>query len=459
MATTILDPRGFAYTPNLKGVDRFTYWVMPAYLVTQAVWYKIMGFSLFSMRLLSIVWSIVALLSWFSIVHSITANRNLALLAVCLLGTEQQFIRSAGFGRMDMMCFALGLASLASYLALRDRRFLLSVSISASLAAWALFTHPNGIFGSLLLAGFVLWLDRNRITVKSLLLGALPFAVLGLLWGTYILRAPNLFFAQIHAQSAFLHLPLNLPRELWSEISDRYSLPYNLRAPFPILLGSLVFYVYILAVVVNLVVPELRRSRASRVFLAMAALQFAALVCVKKSWYYIVYIVPFYTVLVAIAARWLWLQTRTWRFGVGVAVVSLLALNICFILARAHNDDKAEFQQAVAFLKRNTAPGSLTMGSGELGFGLGFEGEIVDDSRLGFLSGRKPDYIVLETQYRSYWFPWFEKHEPATRSYIQSLLKQYSLIYDPYPKNTDGRFAHWGYQVYRRRTPLNSISR
>src|SRR3954447_24600703 len=107
MGTSILDPHGFAYAPDLKAIDRFTFWVMPAYFVTQAAWYKIVGFGLFSMRSLSIAWSIIALLSWFAIMRWITGNRNLALLAVLLLGTEQQFIRTAGFGRMDMMCFAL----------------------------------------------------------------------------------------------------------------------------------------------------------------------------------------------------------------------------------------------------------------------------------------------------------------------------------------------------------------
>src|SRR4051794_29598953 len=41
MGTTILDPHGFPYTPDLKAIDRFTFWVMPAYFVAQAAWYKI----------------------------------------------------------------------------------------------------------------------------------------------------------------------------------------------------------------------------------------------------------------------------------------------------------------------------------------------------------------------------------------------------------------------------------
>src|SRR3954470_20180497 len=90
MGTSILDPHGFTYAPDLKAIDRFTFWVMPAYFVAQAAWYKIVGFGLFSMRSLSIAWSVVALLSWFVIMRWITGNRNLALLAVLLLGTEQQ---------------------------------------------------------------------------------------------------------------------------------------------------------------------------------------------------------------------------------------------------------------------------------------------------------------------------------------------------------------------------------
>src|SRR5215216_4923081 len=58
MGTTVLEPTG-TLTSKLKGINQHTYWVMPLHLLAQAGWYEVFGFSLFSMRLLSIAWGLV----------------------------------------------------------------------------------------------------------------------------------------------------------------------------------------------------------------------------------------------------------------------------------------------------------------------------------------------------------------------------------------------------------------
>ena len=61
MGTSILEsvePRG-----QQKGIDKYTYWVMPLDIVAQAAWYRILGFGLFQMRMLSAFWGLVAILT------------------------------------------------------------------------------------------------------------------------------------------------------------------------------------------------------------------------------------------------------------------------------------------------------------------------------------------------------------------------------------------------------------
>ena len=96
------------------------------------------------------------------------------------------------------------------------------------------------------------------------------------------------------------------------------------------------------------------------------------------------------------------------------------------------------------------------MGSGELGFGLGFDGQVLDDARLGFLSGRTPRFVVIEPQYRSYWFPWLRVHEPAAAAHIAAILKQYHLVYDQSLNKKDKWFNDWPYQIYRRPVPVRN---
>jgi len=92
MGTSVLDPG--SGTPvlhtrtRLDGIDRYTYWVMPLNLITQAGWYKLVGFGLLPMRALSIIWALVALASWWIVFYQVSGSRYTALLAVALFEVE-----------------------------------------------------------------------------------------------------------------------------------------------------------------------------------------------------------------------------------------------------------------------------------------------------------------------------------------------------------------------------------
>src|ERR1039457_5083837 len=66
--TLLLDPAGSHLRLNkpdivLRGIDKHTYWVMPLYLLQLAAWDKIYGFSVFAMRMPSVLWAGVTLAS------------------------------------------------------------------------------------------------------------------------------------------------------------------------------------------------------------------------------------------------------------------------------------------------------------------------------------------------------------------------------------------------------------
>ncbi len=79
------------------------------------------------------------------------------------------------------------------------------------------------------------------------------------------------------------------------------------------------------------------------------------------------------------------------------------------------------------------------MGSAELGFQLGFDSNLIDDIRLGFRTGKRPAYIVMEKRYAE-WLDWAKTNDPPNYAYIETLLaKEYRLLYD-----------HLGYRIYER---------
>jgi 4-amino-4-deoxy-L-arabinose transferase-like glycosyltransferase len=58
LGTTILESKG----TWMDGIERRTYWVPPVHLLVQAAWYQLFGFSLFSLRSISILAGAAALL-------------------------------------------------------------------------------------------------------------------------------------------------------------------------------------------------------------------------------------------------------------------------------------------------------------------------------------------------------------------------------------------------------------
>jgi len=97
MATTVLEESNMKMT---TGLHQYTYWIMPANILAQAAWYKAVGFSLFSMRSLSVLFGLLALAAWFSIMKSLTNDNRIALLAVAFIALDFAFVRSASTGRM-----------------------------------------------------------------------------------------------------------------------------------------------------------------------------------------------------------------------------------------------------------------------------------------------------------------------------------------------------------------------
>ena len=463
MGMRVLDPHGFPFTPYVKDIDRFTYWVMPGYALFQAVWYKVVGFGLFAMRGISVFWAAISLWAWYEIVVRLTRDRFLALVAVALLGTDNLFVMCAATGRMDMMCAAMGLAGIAIYLILREDHLLLAIGLSSTICAAAVFTHPNGVFATLGLAIIAVLLDRRRLTLPSVVLAALPFLIFGSLWGAYIMRAPDVLVAQMKAQGSTPHrleLPLNpfeLVEAVRREIVLRYVAPYNLSTDSPARLLSNVFYSYLAAIAVLIAVPRFRRQRQVKWLLLAAAVQFVFLACLQKNWYYLVYILPLLWTIYAMAFCNLWRLPGARKWPLLLWTALLVSLNFGLIGAHTlHDTYKNRFLAATGFLKAHLKPGSFVLGSGELAFELGFDGQVVDDARLGILSEKHelPQYIVLESQYKYYWFPTLRVYEPETYRQMTHLLdSRYDLVYD----QSKSSFPSYGfsdrpYEIYERQS-------
>jgi Dolichyl-phosphate-mannose-protein mannosyltransferase len=427
----------------LQGIDQYTYWVMPLDLLAQAAWYRVVGFGLMPMRMLSILWGLVALGSWFVVVRRLTDRPMVALLTLLFTATDFIFVRGAGDGRMDMMNAALGFAALAAYLHWREQRLVLAIAISHTLAASSMLTHPNGLLPAAGLVGLAFYLDRRRLSLWYAGVAAVPYVLGFAAWGIYISQDPEMFLQQFGGNA----------KGRWqgvvgwiSNTIDTYAAAFGLKATWAgsvVRLKALTLLAYLAGLAGVLLTSSLRRARGVRALFLLTAIYFGlmSLFHSVNSHDYLIHIVPMYAALLAIWLDWSWAAGRIPRTMLTAAAGGLVLLQVGGTVQRAIlNPYQKMYMPVVDYLQQHASPDTLVMGSAELGFELGFTPSLIDDVRLGYLSNRRPDLIVVDDRY-SEMFRDFAVNSPAVSRHVEATLaNEFVKVYDREP-----------YRIYARR--------
>src|SRR5436853_2442867 len=436
MGSPVLDSSSW-----LPGINQYTYWVLPLHLVTQAGWYKMFGFSLLSLRMLSAFWGLVALAAWFVIMQRLTKDYRVALVTSALLAVDYSFVMGASFGRMDMMCAALGFAGLAAYLSLREKHFAWAVLAGHTLIAASGLTHFMGLLHFAGLIFLTLYFDRQRIQWRYAALAAVPYLIGAIGWGLYILQDPAVFAIQFKA-NATTGGRLQGLKAPWlgfiHEFTERYRTAFGLGDQSPghsaiAKLKALILVAYFAGIIGAFSTRRIRQARGLRALLLLTTIYFVIMAVLdgqKLAWY-LVHIVPLYTALLATWLTDCWKNAVLPRWVMATAVGALLLLQAGRIVQRMRaNEYQTTYAPAVSFLKSHMQPSTLIMGSAELGFALGFDAHLVDDSFLGYFSGRRADFIVVDEIY-ALSFQGSQVERPAIYAHINKLLHEdYQLVYD-----------------------------
>ncbi len=437
MGTTVIEQAGHTF---LRGIDRYTFWVMPLHLLLQAAWYRLFGFSLLSMRSISLTFGLLALASWFIITWSLSGSVRVGLLTLVLLALDYNFIMASSFGRMDLMCGALGAAGFASYLALRERNLMLAIFLSNCFVVASGMTHHLGLLALVGLIFLILFFDRKRIQWRHVAIALIPYFVAAIAWSFYIMKSPSLFIAQLQGNATAdnrLGTLVHPLTGLYREITERYLIgfglgPHSVGNTGPVRLKGLILLAYIAAFLGALAVKEIRSKKGYQALLLLAVIYFVTLTIwdgQKLTWY-LIHVVPIYTSILAVWVSWCWNRSVLPKWLLSVVIFGFVALQVGGVLQRIRLDAyHRSFVPAAEFLKSHASNG-LIIGSAELGFGLGSFDHLVDDSRLGFFSGKKPDFIVVEEVYRTE-FDLMKRNHPDVYQHIDSMLaNQYKKVYD-----------------------------
>ncbi len=427
------------YDPGLKDVSRYSYWIMPLYPVLQAGWYRIFGFSLASLRAISVLCVLFGMVAWTMVFRRLTGDAFGALLFMALMACDYISLAGAASGRPDAMAFLFQAIAFATYLHWRERSLRLAILISQTFVVASGLTHPNGgmlsFFGVLWL---VLYFDRARIRLPEIAIAGIPYLVGAIGWGAYIAKDPSAFVAQygyqISGRSHVLFAPWAAMRD---ELVRRYLTNMGLAGHSPGSVGphylkALIFIAYAIGIVGLLAIPSLRGRAATRVLLGLIAIDLVFYTFLEgtKASYYLIYFVYPLTAALVVFVRWCWQNYSRARPLFAVALAGLFLVQIGGAAYRIHRDAwHREYMPAVAYLQTHAKPGDLIIGSHDLGFTLGFQKDFMDDSLLGLQTGKRANFIVIEEVYRGR-FDTLQLRHPDQFANVQQILSNYQVVYD-----------------------------
>ncbi len=436
--TNIID-----HNNTLRGIETRTYWFQPLYPLLLSGWFEVVPVGPFNQRLLSVGWGLVALGAWFLV--SVRLTRNVWCAATVALGLSLDYVllSAAGTGRMDMMSAALSWLSLALYLESRNPSLPRAVFLACSACALNVVTHPLGaILGALNLVIVFVLLDVSRVRFGLLLPAAVPFVLVGGVWAAYIAQSPADFLSQFFGNvnetglaggatrlSGFAN-PLHA---LWTMLSNIVQGLYG-----PVDLAARAASVKVLIPLAHLTIvgiavgyPMVRKQIEIRVLVLLCLADFVtlALLNVRGKINYYVHVMPLLTVLAVLIAWRAPLLPRVPRFVVMAACAILLVLNGGRLVHSVHYDAyRTNYLPVQRALREVIPPKATAFAQAEWAYALGFERTLHDDL-LGFRSGRRPDYAVLDGK-QQYDNAIYLQTIPGFKQYSEMLLmREYALVY------------------------------
>ena len=447
LGTTVLEIEN----SPLTRINERTYWVQPLFLLNAAAAFKIFGFSLFTLRLVSIFWGLILLASWFVIMDKLSANRSVAILCLIFVALDYVILDNSASGRMDMMSASLGFAALAVYLLRREKNLPQAVLFSQILVVASGLTHPNGAMPFFGLLFTTLYLDRKNLRFQHFAVALVPYLIGGAAFGWWILQDFAAWRAQfvdnvvMGGRMKGFESPLS---GFVREFTSRYPQAFGLGRVSgghsgPVFLKSLILLGYLIGVGGVLLTKSLREKPQYRLLIYLAAIYFAFLSLAdgQKETPYLVHIVPFYLACLALWANWAWENRPIPRRALAIGLCGFLALQTGGMALRIRQNTYARiYQPAVDYLKQNAGERDLIMGGAELGFGLKFADNFVSDGRFAYYTGKRPRFVVFDDAAQNSWRE-SEMFAPELYRYIPILLsEEYRVVYE-----------NDAYKIYERR--------
>ena len=210
-------------------------------------------------------------------------------------------------------------------------------------------------------------------------------------------------------------------------------------------LKGIVLAIYTVSLVAAFADKRIRQHRGSRILLVLAAGNVIGLTMIDSfdTGWYLIHLIPFAIAVVAVVANSWWTSGRAPRAVIALTLGLLIAIQLTVSVSRIAKNNRSDFLAAADFLRDRLSGYKLVMASAEFGIPLQFDRRLIDDFRLGYRSGKRPDLIVMDKPRYCLWTGLLRDQDAGNYRYIQHLLSSYRIVYD-----------HGAYRMYQRSTAL-----
>jgi len=179
--------------------------------------------------------------------------------------------------------------------------------------------------------------------------------------------------------------------------------------------------IYVAALASVFFVRDLRSRRGCLAIALLPAVYMVGLTFIdnyKVPWY-LLYITPLLATTTALVARWAWDYLP--RAAVTAALSLMLLIPLSSISRLMMNQFSNEYRPMIRFLNDHAKSGQAVMGSADLIFGYGIRETLIDDDRLGFYSGKRPQMIVVDQLYQ-FAFDYYSTSDRPVYAHIRRCL-------------------------------------
>ncbi|MCK4720732.1 hypothetical protein KAU08_08740, partial [bacterium] len=251
----------------------------------------------------------------------------------------------------------------------------------------------------------------------------------------YIMKDPQAFQLQFGANLiGRIHDSFSVTTQFVREITDRYLYAYGITSAGSVTgrLKILILAGYITGVigyVISVRVTGLKKEGILPWMLLLFFLTFAILFNQKQP-RYLIYILPFYTMILGTWICSAWGSSAKARIGLVILLAIMAIGQLGINIRRMANDDYHRIYEPVIEVLTDKIDGStLVMGMPEIAFEFGYTPNILDDYTFGYFSGKEADIAIIDSEYRLL-HSIIKEHEPEIYEDIQYRIEtEFEEIY------------------------------